>query len=141
VPEFDHRNDLSDDDVDDEEAAAENGRTRNWSKGAMLEEFMSEFWNEYDKDNNGILDKVEFKKFLNDTILNEKYSQGKFTAAQMSAKYEELFTQFDTNKDGQISLDEMQGFVKHLFAYHFENEGESCNISSLENYLKTKKKK
>ena len=48
---------------------------------------MTEFWNEYDEDQNGYLDKKEFKRFLNDTILNEDLIQGK-SQEEMDAEYE-----------------------------------------------------
>ena len=57
----------------------------------MFTNFMNEFWNEYDTDGNGILDKNEFKIFLNDTILNEELVEGK-SQEELDGEYESHFS-------------------------------------------------
>ena len=75
---------------------------------------MTEFWNEYDEDQNGYLDKNEFKRFLNDTILNEDLIQGK-SQEEMDAEYENQFKHFDKDNNGSITKDEMHDFILKLF--------------------------
>ena len=86
------------------------------SKAEMTDEFiefMNGFWDQYDTDGNGSLDKEEFSSFLRDTYLSGDNNSAR--REQMEAKFDSLFTEFDKDKNGVITKSEMFEFIADMF--------------------------
>jgi len=77
--------------------------------------FMNEFWNEYDDDGNGELDKTEFKFFLKDCYQQEEDDDEIIFAKKIDEKFDEMFDEFDKDKNGVITKDEMFEFLTGMF--------------------------
>lgn len=89
--------------------------------------FMSDFWDEYDTDRDGYLNKDEFKRFLvevyfegemdsDDEPLNAekakiRLSESMDKTKSFGSKFEEVFNEFDLNGDGLIDKEEMFTFL------------------------------
>ena len=77
---------------------------------------MNGFWDEYDTDRNGTLEKEEFRQFLKDTYAEESEDEDGDSGLQaIDAKFEGLFSDFDKDGNGHISREEMFDFLKQLF--------------------------
>ena len=94
--------------------------------------FMSDFWDEYDTDQDGFLNKDEFKRFLvevyfegeleedDDKPINAsdaklRLSKTMDKTQSFQSKYEEVFDEFDINGDGLIDKEEMFSFLAQMF--------------------------
>jgi len=73
--------------------------------------FMSEFWDQYDTDKNGILDKQEFRKFIEEVYLDDDMP----ATALDEEKFEQIFWEFDIDHSGSISKHEMFDFLASMF--------------------------
>ena len=65
-----------------------------------------EIWQRFDRDNNGFLDKIESEKMFRQIMIElgetEDFTDGDFKTA---------FREFDKDRNGRISRDEMQLFI------------------------------
>ena len=65
-----------------------------------------EIWQRFDRDNNGFLDKIESEKMFRQIMIElgetEEFSDGDFKTA---------FREFDKDRNGRISRDEMRLFI------------------------------
>ena len=76
---------------------------------AVIEKCVSEIWAQYDKDNNGHLDKKESRAFIEQT-LRDMGDNSSFTEED----FETTFKEFDKNGDGTIDRKEMASFIKKV---------------------------
>ena len=80
---------------------------------------IDEIWQNYDQDQNGLLDKRETKKFLLDTIA-EMYGGSEADVDKMfgehftDEEFSNSFYKIDTDKSDTISKDEMLQFIKKI---------------------------
>ena len=79
----------------------------------MLKKHMEDIWDEYDTDNNGQLDREEFKTYINDTLDDVGTGDSKIS----DEEFNKLYDEFDADQNGTISKDEMFEFVLHIFGY------------------------
>ena len=74
-----------------------------------LKEKVTEYFNEFDDDKNGYLDRDELKVFL------EKFFDTYKIQFPLTEEYvDEVFKKFDDNGDGKIQPDELEGFTMHF---------------------------
>jgi Ca2+-binding EF-hand superfamily protein len=78
---------------------------------AEFANFMNDFWDQYDVDKNGTLDKQEFRKFVQEVYLDEDMPE----SALDEEKFEQIFWEFDTDQNGSISKSEMFDFLASMF--------------------------
>jgi hypothetical protein len=71
---------------------------------------VSNDWAKYDGDTNGGLSKDEFAKWM--TALREQNPAQKAQVTDVDAWTTAAFTQADKDKNGAVSKDELQGFLK-----------------------------
>jgi hypothetical protein len=78
---------------------------------------MSDFWDKYDQDKNGVLNKDEFRVFLIDTFADEDETDGDPTKSQdlVMGKFDHLFQEFDRDGNGEITKEEMFDFLLNMF--------------------------
>ena len=88
---------------------------------------MSEYWDRFDINNDGKLDKLEFRAFILEIysdVLKEKNGGVPVDSAMLEAKinseFEQIFDDFDTDKNGFITKDEMYYFVLELLGYEVQ---------------------
>lgn len=70
---------------------------------------MDELWQKYDADGSGTLEKPEARRFINDTMKNLG-SNDSFT----EETYDEVFAEFDEDKTGKISKQNMISFMRKI---------------------------
>ena len=70
---------------------------------------VNDIWGEWDKDNNGYLDKVEMKGFIRATM-----AQAGNTNEISDEEFEKIFSEFDIDQSGTIERDEMAVLVKRM---------------------------
>lgn len=77
-----------------------------------LDIIIEDIWKNYDKDNNGTLDKEETRNFTKSTLMQmNDYSESQgFT----NADFDECFKDFDKDGNGVISKREMKIFIKKV---------------------------
>jgi len=93
-------------------------------------------WNQADVDNNGMLDRVECKNFMDQVVScisaerAENYHRDDFDA---------LFDKYDDDKNGYIEKHEMAVFIKQTFRTRCKQDGElDCEVvheSLLDTYI------
>lgn len=88
---------------------------------------MSEYWDRFDINSDGKLDKLEFRAFILEIysdVLKEKNGGVPVDSAMLEAKinseFEQIFNDFDTDKNGFITKDEMYYFVLELLGYEVQ---------------------
>lgn len=79
----------------------------------IFTKFMNDFWDEYDTDGDGELDRVEFRQFLKDTYFEDENTADQ--NAKVEEKFDELFDDFDIDKNGVITKNEMFDFLSEMF--------------------------
>lgn len=67
---------------------------------------IDKIWKRYDKDGNGVLQKIEVMNFLNEFL--KMKGEGPITVDH----FNQFFDQYDTNKDGEIDKGEMSVFIR-----------------------------
>jgi Ca2+-binding EF-hand superfamily protein len=85
---------------------------------------MNEFWEQYDTDKNGVLEKEEFRVFLDETFAADEYqveSNNNMNQVLIDSKFEDMFLQFDKDGNGVISKEEMFEFLAQLFGESPQN--------------------
>ncbi len=81
-----------------------------------LETLVIQIWDKYDEDGNGLLNKEEAQKFVND-ILNDITPGQCIQAANEPTTpdgFDEVFSKIDINGDGAVSQNEMLVYFKFL---------------------------
>jgi len=97
---------------------------------------MNGFWNEYDTDRNGTLEKAEFRRFLEDTYAEDEEKDGEQNGKDIiDTKFDNLFSDFDKDNNGKITREEMFDFLKQLFGL----EGASIDYQKVMNRKTIKK--
>ena len=87
----------------------------------VYEDFMSEYWDKYDVNKDGKLDKSEFKTFITDIYMDVLTQQNGGIAVdktmlqtKIDSEFEQIFNDFDSDRNGFITKDEMYYFVLEL---------------------------
>ena len=87
----------------------------------VYEDFMSEYWDKYDVNKDGKLDKSEFKTFITDIYMDVLSQQNGGIAVdktmlqtKIDSEFEQIFNDFDSDRNGFITKDEMYYFVLEL---------------------------
>lgn len=87
----------------------------------VYEDFMSEYWDKYDVNKDGKLDKSEFKTFITDIYMDVLTQQNGGIAVdktllqtKIDSEFEQIFNEFDSDRNGFITKDEMYYFVLEL---------------------------
>ena len=87
----------------------------------VYEDFMSEYWDKYDVNKDGKLDKYEFKTFITDIYMDVLTQQNGGIAVdktmlqtKIDSEFEQIFNDFDSDRNGFITKDEMYYFVLEL---------------------------
>lgn len=75
----------------------------------VVQRVVDDIWAQYDKDNNGFLDKEEAKSFVIKTLA-DLGGDNQFS----DEAYEETFGVFDKDGSGTISRGEMVSFIKEV---------------------------
>lgn len=110
----------------------------------MFEDFMAQYWSKYDVNGDNKLDKSEFRVFITDMymdILREQNGGVEVDKALLEVKiskdFDEIFTDFDKDKNGVITKDEMYYFVLELLGVEVQNIDFKKMKTELEGKLKT----
>jgi Ca2+-binding EF-hand superfamily protein len=75
--------------------------------------FMNSFWDTYDINKDGALDREEFKNFLADSFKGQNIKEEQ-KKKLIDTKFDKMFSKFDKDGNGVISRDEMLEFVLGL---------------------------
>lgn len=82
----------------------------------VIDEVVDKLMKKFDLDGNGVLEKNEFKVFLQTTLSQHG------DAKQMSnSEFESMFKEFDKNNDNTICKLELRAFIAQLFKDSLEN--------------------
>ena len=89
---------------------------------------MSKYWDTYDVNGDNRLEKSEFRVFITDMYMDVLREQNggievdkSMLEAKINSEFESIFTDFDTDKNGYISRDEMYYFVLELLGVEVQN--------------------
>lgn len=74
---------------------------------------MNSFWDTYDINKDGALDREEFKNFLADSFKGQNIKEEQ-KKKLIDTKFDKMFSKFDKDGNGVISRDEMLEFVLGL---------------------------
>jgi len=89
---------------------------------------MSKYWDTYDVNGDNRLEKSEFRVFITDMYMDVLREQNggievdkSMLETKINSEFESIFTEFDTDKNGYISRDEMYYFVLELLGVEVQN--------------------
>lgn len=71
-------------------------------------------WSEYDDDANGVLDRREARKFVQDFMTMIRIREGKVDRSYKLTDFDKWFTEVDKDANGTIDMREMANFIKQL---------------------------
>ena len=80
------------------------------NENKMIQECIDEIWQEYDRDNNGYLDKDECKKFILSTVDEMKG----VPLPKGELDFDSCFDEIDTDNSGHISKEEMVNLFRKV---------------------------
>merc|ERR1740139_372342 len=85
-------------------------------KESRVVTFSTKLLEKYDLSKSGSLSKEEFRAMMN--FLKELHGEGKM----VEEEFKEIFSKFDENHDGKVTLEEIATYFREQMGYVFESE-------------------